>query len=151
MLIFKILPITLSKHLINVNKRQYLLMTSEEQQMLTEIGWMVNQNSRLMNLAILAKSVMQVNLKKNFTSHEWNLIMQDVVCDTAMQKVIAEAQRYLRESNTATICLLISPSNYQNLAKYIIGIASATILKEYRSRTIVSDDELLIIMKNLNI
>ena len=104
-----------------------------------------------MNLAILAKSVMQVNLKKNFTSHEWNLIMQDVVCDTAMQKVIAEAQRYLRESNTATICLLISPSNYQNLAKYIIGIASATILKEYRSRTIVSDDELLIIMKNLNI
>lgn len=124
-------------------------MTTNEQQNLHIIGWMVNQDSRLINLSILDKSVMQVNLRKNFTPQEWDLIMKDIVCDSAKQKVITEAQRYFRESDTAAACCLIHPSNYMDVAKYIVGIAAATIIKEYKSKNTLSDEELADIINKL--
>ncbi|MGN0006805.1 MAG: hypothetical protein ACI35T_01770 [Alistipes sp.] len=126
-------------------------MSNNELQNIELMGFIVSQDSRLINLAILSKSVMQINLRKVFSQQEWNLIMNDIVCDTAMQKVITEAQRYLRESNIVASCLLITPQNYIDAAKYIVGIASATILKEYRSQSNVDTRELATIINKLQL
>lgn len=124
-------------------------MTINEQQNLHIIDWQVKQDSRLLNFAIFAKSVMQVNLRKAFTEQEWNLIMQDVVCETAMNKVVAEARRFLYETEIRAACFIVSPMNYNDLAKYIVGIAAATIIKEYKSKTILPDEELADIINKL--
>lgn len=110
----------------------------------------VMQNKSLLDMAILAKSVMQVNLRKEFTEQEWDLIMQDSVCDTAMDKVITEAKRFMHEPSFIGACVVMSaPYSYSDMAKYLVALAAGTILKEYKSNTILPDEELADIINKL--